>query len=62
MKSFARLTLAVACICGTFSFVGCSSSEVTVVEPENEDQLEMMRQMVEAEAKATDESDANRPK
>ncbi|WP_143544060.1 hypothetical protein [Rhodopirellula sp. MGV] len=60
MKSFFRLALCALCFGSVFTVTGCSSGEATVIEPENDDQLEQMRKMVEAESQATDDSDANR--
>lgn len=62
MNKIFRFAIGVACTCCAIVLAGCSSSEPTVIEPENDAQLEMMRQMVESESQATDESDQNRPK
>lgn len=53
--------LCCVCLVASLATIGCGgSSEPTVVEPDNEEQLELMRQMVEGETRAVEEAEASR--
>ncbi|KAA5539579.1 hypothetical protein FYK55_23685 [Roseiconus nitratireducens] len=58
MKPF--LKLALLCALATPSLLGCSDPEPTVVEPTDEEQLQLMRDMVAGETQAVDQADEQR--